>query len=640
MAGSAAGWARKARRAIAVLAMAVGLIVVLPSTPASAHAFLTDSNPADGALLAVAPNTLRLQFSESVVIAATKIDIVDSGGHHYRPTSLRLVHAGSGDSTEEPAQVVGDLPALARSAYRVSWETLSSDDLHRTSGLLVFGVNEQVTAAPFHEPTPRPEEAALRWLLLLCLAGALGGALAVSLYRRVDGDGTTVAAGRARRISIVGAALGIVVAAGLLVDQMVSSGSPAERLLASSYGARWALREVGFIALLVATWLGRPGRRPRRPRAALPLLFGVGAACVCLGSALLGHAAAGLNLALTRVLADAAHLGAAATWSGLLIVALLVIVPQVRRGGADAVSARAVLRGFGLPAAGCVGVLVVTGVYLSSGVVGSVDAALLTFYGRTLIIKVAVFGAAAAFGLINTRRLHASVPRPTPRRTVVAEGVLAVVILGLAAALISGQPAREPQFVAAPVVATVPVVDTQVADLQESLAIRPNQPGPNVVLVDVFDTRRPAPAPIRRVLVSIVGLDGRGSAEVAADRLSDGRWSVATGLDAPGRTRVRVTVQRAGLPDATHLYRWTVAGGSARTRPATVSTAPLGGLLKTLALAFAVLLGLGWSLALWRGRVKQRAHRRRGDADPPTHGAPAARDLVGAGLMRATDRTR
>jgi putative copper export protein/methionine-rich copper-binding protein CopC len=622
---------------VAVLAMSVGLIVLSPSSPASAHAFLTDSNPADGAVLASAPGTLRLQFSESVVIAATRIDIVDSGGHHYKPTALRLVHNGGGDSTEEPAQIVGDLPALARSAYRVSWETLSSDDLHRTSGLFVFGVNEQVSAAPFEEPKPRLEEAALRWLLLLCLAAALGGALAVRLYRRVGGDGdggTTVAAGRARRISIVGAALGILVAAGLLVDQLVSSRSPAGRLLASSYGARWALREVGFVALLAAIWLGqRSGRRLARPRAPLALLLGLGTACACLGSALLGHAGAGQNLAATRVLADAAHLGAAATWSGLLIVALLVIVPQVRRGGAAAVTARAVLRGFGLPAAGCVGVMVVTGVYLASGVVGSVDAALLTFYGRTLMIKVAVFGAVAVLALINTRRLHAAVPRSTPRRTLFAEGILAVVILGLAAVLISGQPAREPQFVTAPVLAAVPVVATQVADLQESLAIRPNQPGRNVVLVDVFDTRRPAPAPIRRVLVSIVGLDGRDSAPVAADRLADGRWSVATGLDAPGRTRVRVTVQRAGLPDATHLYRWTVAGGLERTRPATVSTAPLGGLLENLALALAVLFGLGWSLALWRMWAKRptRSHRGGGDAEPPDPATPATRDLVGTG---------
>ena len=44
------------------------------------------------------------------------------------------------EDTEEPVEVVATLPTLQRSSYRVSWETLSSDDLHRTSGVLVFGV--------------------------------------------------------------------------------------------------------------------------------------------------------------------------------------------------------------------------------------------------------------------------------------------------------------------------------------------------------------------------------------------------------------------------------------------------------------------------------------------------------------------
>ncbi|MDQ2749454.1 MAG: copper resistance protein CopC/CopD [Actinomycetota bacterium] len=611
-----------------MLAVAAGLVLMSPSAPASAHAFLTDSNPADGAVLGAAPATLRLQFSESVVIAATRIDVVDSDGHHYRPTALRLVHTGEGRSNEEPAQVVGDLPTLARSAYRVSWETLSSDDLHRTSGLFVFGVNEQVTAAPFHEATPRPEEAGLRWLLLLCLASSFGGALALRLYRRGGGADASVAARRARRISVAGAASGMLVAAGLLVDQLISSRSPVEGLLTSSYGARWALREVGFAALLGAAWLLRPSV-PRRTASAI--VFGLGAVCACVGSALLGHAGAGQSLSPTRVLADSAHLGAAATWSGLLIVALLVLLPQLRRGADAAVSARAVLRGFGVPAAGCVCVMVVTGVYLASGVVGSVDAVLLTFYGRVLMIKVAVFAVVGVLGLVNTRRLHAAVPRAAPRRTVFAEAVLAVVILGLAAVLISGQPAREPQLVATPAVVAVPVVDSQVADLQESLAIRPNRPGRNVVLVDVFDTRRPAPAPIRRVLVTIVGLDGRDGAPVAADRLADGQWSVAVALDSPGRTRVRIAVQRAGLVDATHLYRWNVAGGSDRTRSATISTAPVGRLLANLALALAAALGLGWAAALWRRRATLSSRQRRDDLGQHDDAAPDIRDLVAAG---------
>ncbi len=121
---SIAGPALRPRRVIGVLVAAAALVILLPAAPASAHAFLTDSNPADGAVYTSAPRTLRLEFSESVVIAATRIDIVDSSGHHYAPRAMRLVHSGSADSTEEPAQVVSDLPPLPRSAYRVNWATL------------------------------------------------------------------------------------------------------------------------------------------------------------------------------------------------------------------------------------------------------------------------------------------------------------------------------------------------------------------------------------------------------------------------------------------------------------------------------------------------------------------------------------
>ena len=104
------------------------------------------------------------------------------------------------------------------------------------------------------------------------------------------------------------------------------------------------------------------------------------------------------------------------------------------------------------------------------------------------------------------------------------------------------------------------------------------------------------------MLVSVIGLDGRQTGPVSAERLADGRWSVAAELTAPGRTGVDVTVQRAGLPDATHLYRWAVGGRQSVTRPATVSTAPIGARLRTLALLLAIALALGWAVALIRSR--------------------------------------
>ena len=153
--------------------------------------------------------------------------------------------------------------------------------------------------------------------------------------------------------------------------------------------------------------------------------------------------------------------------------------------------------------------MVVTGVYLSSEVVGSVDAALLTVYGRTLLLKLAVAGVAGALALVNTVRLRRRGPRSTPRRTVLAEALAALGVLALAAVLTSGQPAMEPQLVRSTTRAADGLVDRKVADLQETVSIRPNRPGPNVVLVDVFNTRRPAPSPVRQVVVSLTSASGQ-----------------------------------------------------------------------------------------------------------------------------------
>jgi len=90
------------------------------------------------------------------------------------------------------------------------------------------------------------------------------------------------------------------------------------------------------------------------------------------------------------------------------------------------------MRGFGPLAAVSVAVLVVTGVYLSNKVIGSVDAALFTIYGRTLLAKVMLGGVAGALAISTTWRLHRRVPSGTPRRAVMAEAVTATGILALA----------------------------------------------------------------------------------------------------------------------------------------------------------------------------------------------------------------
>ena len=216
-----------ARRALLLLTLLVGCLVLGPATSASAHAFLERSTPADGSVLTEAPAQIELEFSESVLLSATHLDLADSAGRHYATT---LSMTGEDAEGGEGLIVVAALPPLPHSAYRVTWDTLASDDLHSTSGVLVFGIGQQVTAAGASEPLPHPGEAALRWLVFLALSLALGGGVAAQLFLRQD-PAPLDSAARCRRWSIAGSVVGALAAAALLVDQLVNAGSAASRLL-------------------------------------------------------------------------------------------------------------------------------------------------------------------------------------------------------------------------------------------------------------------------------------------------------------------------------------------------------------------------------------------------------------------------
>ena len=569
------------RRALGLILL-VGVLITWSPQSASAHAYLTSTSPADGSSLAAAPAQLRLAFSETVVPAATQIDVVAEDGRHYPVTNLRVV----GEGGEEPSEVLAKLPTLPRGAYRISWQTLSADDLHRTAGVLVFGIGHTVTPAGLDEPVPAPAEVVLRWLVFGALALVLGGALMQGLVRRQASVAEPGWSRLARRGELIGACGGAAGALLLLVYQTFRAGSM--DLLGGSYGVRWGVRELGFLLLVGAAVR-------RRPRGRVPALV-LGAALVAVGFALTGHSGAGHGLLSTRIVADAVHVTAAATWSGAVMFGLLFA--RSARDQRRRLELLAVLRAFGMPAAVCVSLIVASGIYLTSGVIGSVDAALVTFYGRALLLKVSVFGVVGLLGVVNHLRLRRTAGPTVPRATLAAEAGLAVIVLGLAAVITSGQPAVEPQLVKDPAAEVVSLQDARVADLQQTLAVRPNLPGRNLVLVDIFDTRRPAPAPVQQVIVGVIDADGTDSAGVRAERLADGRWSAAAVLNSTGVARVVVTVRRPGLPDVVHTYNWAVGGANTAVRPVLVSTDPIKKELVMLWFVVMVLLASGWWVAM------------------------------------------
>ena len=545
-------------RAAVLLALVAGLVVLVGSAPAQAHAYLVGSDPADGASLQQAPTTLRLDFSEHVVLGASRLTLVDGHGRTIAVRGVRVV-SDEADS-EQPSAITAELPTLSPDVYRLQWETLSADDLHRTAGVIRFGIGRDVAPAATARASTRWSEALLHGLLLLATALAAGPLLA---GRALTGAG--------RRLAPVAAWSACALSVALLVDQVAASGSTIGAVLGGGYGVRWLVRAGGLLLLAVAAGRGRQR------------LAWAGVVVTGVGTALLGHVGAS-GAGLLTIAASAAHVTAASVWSGA-VLCLATAVVQRRRdlGVAGALQS---LRAFGPPAAACLSVVVVTGVVLTSRVVTSVDAALMSTYGRALAAKVVLVACAAAVAVLNHRRVRGPHDLDVPTRGVAVEALVLGVVLALTGLLASTGTATDPAFRAAPAPSSG-TVGREVADLQVGLGLSPNQPGRTVALVEVYDTRRPAPAPVTGVDVAL----GTGRPTPAAP-LGDGRWSAPLSAGHPGSVTLHVIVHRSGLRDARTSLRWTVGGGPVR-HPVVVSQAPLRGLLLLVAAALAAILGVG-----------------------------------------------
>jgi methionine-rich copper-binding protein CopC/putative copper export protein len=631
------------RRALLALAVTLGtaLLVALGAGPASAHAYLASSNPADGASLAAAPRTIELRFTEHVVLASTEIVVTEPDGHRVAPTAMTLVE--SDEDQEAPATVVATIPALGVGAYHVSWRTLSSDDLHESAGIFAFGVQSEVQAAGPSETNPDLFELVGRWAVLAGIGAGLGAVVVGRLLRRVpeatSGMPRAWLRRQAFRLLVVGATAALAVA---LVD-LVRFGGGA---FTPGYVLRWGLREVALLGAALALRPARPAPgRVSRDLAATTALVGAGLLTVSIGHF-------GVRGGPTWVVTSTAHLVAALLWAGS-VAALALLGVRAARLGLSRSDVRAVLRGFRTPATVSVVVVAVTGVYLASDVVVSVDAVLLTTYGRVLLAKVALAGLVGLVALATTRALH---PRGLQdgrvrRRLIAAEALGLLVVAALGGLLATGQPAVSPRLVSAQAPSVID--DRPVADLQQTVALRPNRPGASVALIDVLDTRRPSPGPVTGVSLTVRGGSSGGvearpaaaEAPVTATAVTPSRWSAALELPAGGPVDLDVVVHRRGLDDVRSTVHWVVGPSSSDPAPV-VSRAPVSGLLASASAALAVAAVFGAAWLLWRRRrrpapapSRTRAVAEHGAARPAASAAGPAASAGPGSTDAAQDET-
>ena len=401
-----------------LLAAVFGLLL---ASPASAHAELVASTPANGAQLAQAPATVEMRFTEAVNLIPGGIRLVDDKGASVR-TSEPVV-SGHTVTWRMPT----DLP---EGSYVVSWRVVSSDG-HPVAGAFSFGIGTPALAVAGNSPTaPRTVVAArlAGYLAFALFAGVVTFVLWCSPESR---NHPTLQ--RLVRVGLIGGAFATVI--GLLLQGPYIAGLGMSRLLdpvllketlTTPFGSAMIARLALYAGLTALAW------RPARDHHRIPALAHARRDRGCRGRDRRSRARCRLGRPLDLGI-DALHALTAGIWVGGL-VALAVLgrgVPPLA------------LRRFSALAMGSVIVLVATGTLNSLEQIKDPLDLLLTRYGLFLLLKLGLVASALAAAAISRHRLREG---GVPLTSVRFEAGLTASVLAVTAVL--GMTAPPSQLVA------------------------------------------------------------------------------------------------------------------------------------------------------------------------------------------------
>jgi copper transport protein len=501
------------------------LVVVGVGGPASAHAELVDTDPAQGAVLDELPDVVRLSFNEHVRQVADGIHVFDATGRELATTAATR--------DEDLLVTIGDDDA--QGTVVVAWRVVSADG-HPLAGSLSFSVGAPTGPAPGLESVgaPRSVSVALslsRWPAYagLLLAVGLVWFMAYLLPPPLDDRAGVVRRLQrtARRAAAVSAAAWL---AGLLLDALYVRGTGLSTLLEAATFESLPRRELVTTVVLVAAL------------AAAVLTRGAVASLGALGAlvpvALVGHSVAMAHPRL-NVVVDGVHLVAAATWLGGLVGLVILLRGTSSRSDVAAVA----VRSFSTAAASVLAALVLAGSVLAWQLVGSWRGLVESGYGRVLTAKVALVLVAVAIAAYNRRRL---VPRAAVERRVLVRTLGAEASLLVAVALVTGFLVQQnpPAGVGSEVpTAAAPVSGhADLGGLQATVTVDPAVVGSNSVTVEI-DNSAGAPAELfTPPRLRVLGQDA-DVGDVTIEPVSLGVYRGTVQLPLAGTWRFQVSVR-------------------------------------------------------------------------------------------------
>ncbi|MER6564747.1 copper resistance protein CopC [Streptomyces sp. NPDC001093] len=375
--------------------------------PASAHAALTGSDPAQGVVVKQAPAQVALTFSEKVAMNDDSLRVLDPRG--------KPVQTGTPANLSGTTYAVKLRSGLGNGTYTVTYQVVSADS-HPVSGAYTFSIGA-------------PSQTVVSGTGPVAGGGAVGGLYAIGRYASYAGF-IVLAGGaafvlacwqrgagvRALQRLVVGGWLTLTAATLwllLLRGSYTTSGKLADvfdlgllgQVLQTKTGATLVSRllllaaAALFIAVLFGAYTKRDEGQEKRD-----LTFGlaIGGVVVAAGLAsswaMAEHASVGLQPGIAMPV-DVVHLLAVATWLGGLTALLVALY----RAPAETPVESAAVRRFSRLAFGSVVVLVATGIYQSWRQLGAWSAFTDTRYGQLLLVKIGLVALLVGIASISRR---------------------------------------------------------------------------------------------------------------------------------------------------------------------------------------------------------------------------------------------
>ncbi|MFJ9865534.1 copper resistance CopC/CopD family protein [Streptomyces sp. NPDC101165] len=380
-------------RTLVLLLLAVAGALLAGAGPASAHAALTGSDPAQGVVVDKAPTQVSLTFSEKVAMNDDSLQVLDPKG--------KKVEVGSPANVSGTTYAVQLKSGLAKGTYTVAYQVVSADS-HPVSGAFTFSIGAPSQTVVSGVGTAA-NDTAVGWLYafgryvsyagFIVLAG--GAAFVLACWQRGSGV-------RALQRLVVGGWLTLTAATlWLLVlrGSYTSSGKFGDvfdldllgQVLQTKTGAALVSRLLllaAAAALFIAVLFGAYNRREEgEEKRDLTFGLAIGGVVVAAGLAaswaMAEHASTGLQPGIAMPV-DVLHLLAVAAWLGGLTALLVALY----RAPADTPVEAAAVHRFSRLAFGSVLALVATGTYQSWRQLGSWSAFTETRYGQLLLVKI------------------------------------------------------------------------------------------------------------------------------------------------------------------------------------------------------------------------------------------------------------